>query len=159
MHFQFLTFISQEESYRNDLKRLTQVMKILDGLMVDATYNSGSPSPIGIGLIDVLISATSYAQSTAPASSELSKLQLKKGRKSILINNDYDTRSSLEVLITGMDDLKNGKYTAMAYYLLSEFIVNENKGAAKEWEKRKDKYSDIVEFYEHYISEDYKPRK
>ena len=81
-----------------------KVMKILDGLMVDATYNSGSPSPIGIGLIDVLISATSYAQSTAPASSELSKLQLKKGRKSILINNDYDTRSSLEVLITGMDE-------------------------------------------------------
>ena len=58
-----------------------------------------------------------------------------------------------------MDDLKNGKYTAMVYYLLSEFIVNENKGAAKEWEKRKDKYRDIVEFYEHYISEDYKPRK
>ena len=155
----FLTFVSQEESYRNDLKRLTQVMKILDGLMVDATYNSGSPSPIGIGLIDVLISATSYAQSTAPASSELSKLQLKKGRKSSMINNNNDTRSLLEELLTGMDDLKNGKYTAKAYFLLSEFIVNENKGAAKEWEKRKDKYRDIVEFYEHFISEDYKPRK
>ena len=89
-------------------------------------------------------------------------LKLKKGRKTTssygLFGNMTSSSSPTE-LIKEMDNLKNGKYTSTAYAMLIEFIVNENKEASKEWGKRKDKYKDIVEFYEHYISEDYKPRK
>lgn len=86
---------------------------------------------------------------------ELYMLRIKKGR---IFTSSTDRRSP-KVLIEEMDKLKNGKYTTTAYAMLAEFIVNQNKDASKEWEKRKDKYKDIVEFYEHYISEDYKPRK
>lgn len=87
------------------------------------------------------------------ADSRLSLLMLKQGRER------YYASPSPRELIEKMDDLKIVKYTTLAYAMLAEFIVNENKEASKEWEKYKDKYKDIVEFYEHYISVDYKTRE
>lgn len=45
------------------------------------------------------------------------------------------------------------------YRVFAKWVVENDKKASKEWGKHKDKYKDIVEFYEHYISDDYKPRQ
>lgn len=58
-----------------------------------------------------------------------------------------------------MEQLRSDVYSTKAYYVLVQWIVETNKGARMEWNKHKDKYNDIVEFYEHYTSEAYKPRK
>lgn len=61
-------------------------------------------------------------------------------------------------LVSRVIHFKESGYSNV-YRTVAEWVVENDKKASKEWEKRKDKYKDIVEFYEHYISEDYKPRK
>lgn len=70
----------------------------------------------------------------------------------------FSIEKDKQKLVSFVENLKKKNYL-LTYSTFAKWIIENDKKAAKEWKKRQEKYSSIVEFYEEYISDDYRPRK
>ena len=70
----------------------------------------------------------------------------------------FSIEKDKQKLVSLLENLKKKNYL-LTYSTFAKWIIENDKKAVKEWKKRQEKYSSIVEFYEEYISDDYRPRK
>lgn len=73
-------------------------------------------------------------------------------------DGNFSIENNKQELVSFVGNLKKKGYLS-TYSTIVEWIIENDKKAAKEWRKRQEKYSNIVEFYEEYVSDNYKPRK